>query len=296
MSRAAPAIISYADAVTGITALQARDDESIHPASVTRFLTHGERTPRAVLYLHGYTDSTQQFAPLAEQLFARGCNVLAPRLPHHGYQDRMTDAHGKLTAREAVDWANGAIDLARGLGERLSVIGLSLGGVLATWLAQHRDNVDQVIIVAPAYGASFVPAPLTPHLARLALRLPNLLVWWDLRAGEKQGHGYTYPRFGTRALADTFLLGGELLAEARRAPPRAGSTWMITNANDAAVNNALCRQFVQAWTRHATDRVHAYEIPRHHGIPHDCIDPNEAGAQPDLVFPLLVNIVENDRV
>lgn len=287
---------SYADAVAGIAALQQRDDAAIHPASVTRFLTHGERTPRAVLYLHGYTDSTQQFAPLGEQLYQRGYNVLAPRLPHHGYRDRLTDAHANLTAREVLDWANQLADLARGLGERLSVIGLSLGGVLTTWLAQHRADLDQAIIVAPAYGASFIPAGLTPHVARLALVLPNLFIWWDPRTREKQGHTYTYPRFATRPLAHVFQLSAGLIAEARRTPPRAGSTWMVTNANDSAVNNALCRAMVAAWQAHHTGRVHAHEIPRHHGIPHDCIDPNEEGAQPALVFPLLINLVEKDQV
>lgn len=285
---------SFEDAVARIRDLQAEDDDTIHPLSQTRFWSHGATTSRAILYLHGYTDSTQQFAPLGDLLYERGYNVFAPRLPYHGYKDRMTRAHCQLSASQLIAWASAATDIALGLGDKSTVIGLSLGGVLATWVAQHRADVDRVLIVAAAHGTSLIPHRLTLPAARLFQRLPNLFIWWDPRVREQAGFDYTYPRFSTRTLAQAFLLSGELLEQARQDPPAARAVWVITNANDFAVSNALCEAFAAAWGKHHTNQVHIYQFPRELGIPHDIMDPADPAVKPEVVFPRLLEIVEQD--
>jgi alpha-beta hydrolase superfamily lysophospholipase len=285
---------SYAAAVDRIEKLSVLDDDTIHPLSRTRLWTHGEKTPRAILYLHGYTDSLQQFAQLGDRLLARGYNVFAPRLPYHGYRDRMTSEHCRLTSSEMIEWANQATDIALGLGDALTVIGLSLGGVLATWVAEHRADVDRVLIVSPAYGTGIVPAGLTTTVAAVAKRLPNRFLWWDPRVGEQAGFEYTYPRFSTHTLAQAFLLSADLLRQARAKPPAAHAVWMITNANDFAVSNALCAAFVKAWQAHNTGQVRTYQFPRELGIPHDIMDPADPGVKPEVVYPPLIEIVEQD--
>src|SRR5690348_3943799 len=74
---------SYAAAVSLARAQQAIDDSVAVPLGRSILLTHGHRTARAVVLLHGYTDSPRQFADLADSLFAEGDNVYVPRLPHH---------------------------------------------------------------------------------------------------------------------------------------------------------------------------------------------------------------------
>lgn len=285
---------SFEDAVARIQALQAQDDNTVHPLSQTKFWSHGKKTPRAVLYLHGYTDSTHQFTPLGELLFAQGYNVFAPRLPYHGYKDRMTSAHCRLTAAQMVEWTSAMTDTAVGLGHTLTVIGLSLGGVLATWVAQHRADVDRVLIVAAAHGTSLIPKQLTLPAAHLLKRLPNLFIWWDPRVRAQAGFDYTYPRFATHTLAQAFLLGGELLSQAREHPPAARTVWVITNANDFAVSNAQCDRFAAAWRRHHTNQIHTFQFPRELGIPHDIMDPADPGVKPEIVFPRLLEIVQQN--
>ncbi len=285
---------SFDDAVKRIEQLRARDDDSIHPLSRARLWSHGKKTSRVILYLHGYTDSLQQFARLGDLFFERGYNVFAPRLPYHGYKDRMTPDHSRLTASEMVEWANMATDIAVGLGDTLTVVGLSLGGVLATWVAEYRADVHRVLIVSPAFGTGMVPHRLTASLASLAKRLPNRFIWWDPRMGEKAGFAYTYPRFSTHTLAQVFLLGGDLLKQARAAPPAARAVWMITNANDMAVSNALCDMFVQVWRTHKTNQIWTYQFPREFGIPHDVMDPADPAVKPEIVYPPLIEIVEQD--
>jgi alpha-beta hydrolase superfamily lysophospholipase len=279
-----------------IEQLRSLDDDSIHPLSRTRHWTHGEKTSRAVLYLHGYTDSIQQFSQLGEMFYKRGFNVFAPRLPYHGYKDRLNHEHCRLTAPEMLEWANAATDIARGLGDCVTVMGLSLGGVLATWVAEQRGDVDRVLIIAPAFGTSMIPRSLTTPAASIAKRLPNRFIWWDPRVREQAGFEYTYPRFSTHTLAQAFLLGGQLLEQARAQPPAARSVWMITNANDFVVSNAICGEFVKAWHSHATNQAHTYQYPRPLGIPHDIMDPADPGVKPEVVYPPLINIVEQDAV
>lgn len=282
---------SYADAVARIAQLRAQDDDSIHPKSRTKFASHGVKTSRAVLLLHGYTDSAHQFGPLGDLLFEQGYNVFTPRLPYHGYHDRMTDAHGLFTASEMLEWANTVTDMALGLGDALTIMGLSLGGVLATWIAEERVQVERVFIIAPAYGTSLIPTPLTVPVAQLMKRLPNLFMWWDPRVRQEAGFDYTYPRFATRTLAELFLLGNDFLKQARAKPPAARAVWMITNANDLAVNNKLCAEFVSAWRAHGTNQIHTYEYPRELGIPHDMLDSNDPAVKPKIVYPPLLELV-----
>jgi pimeloyl-ACP methyl ester carboxylesterase len=285
---------SFDHAVARIQYAQTQDDDTIHPLSQTKFWSHGEKTPRAILYLQGYTDSTHQFTPLGDLLFEHGYNVFAPRLPYHGYKDRMTRAHSQLTGSQLIEWAGTMTDISVGLGDDLTVIGLSLGGVLATWVAQHRADVDRVLIVAAAHGTSLIPTRLTLPAAQLFKRLPNLFIWWDPRVREQAGFDYTYPRFSTRTLAQAFLLGGELLEQARQNPPAARAVWVITNANDFAVSNALCNAFAASWRRHNTNQIYTFQFPRELAIPHDMMDPADPAVKPEIVFPRLLEIVGQD--
>src|SRR5256885_3066664 len=66
----------YSDAVARARGQIAADDSIAAPGGSTILLTHGRRTPRAVVLLHGFTDSPRQFAALAESLYAQGDNVL----------------------------------------------------------------------------------------------------------------------------------------------------------------------------------------------------------------------------
>lgn len=285
---------SFEQAVERIQRLQTEDDDTIHPLSGTKLWSHGHKTSRAILYLQGYTDSTQQFSPLGDMLFERGYNVVAPRLIHHGYKERMTHHHAQLETTELVEWASRMTDAAMGLGDSLTVIGLSLGGVLATWVAQHRADVDRVLIVAPAFGTSLIPPSLTAPAAQLFRRLPNLFMWWDPRVREQAGFDYTYPRFATRTLAHLFLLGRDLLQEARQKPPAARGVWMITNANDFAVSNAICNSFVTAWRAHNPNQIHTYQYKKELNIPHDIMDPGDPLVKPEVVYPPLIEIIQQD--
>ena len=71
----------YAGALERLERLAALDDERISPVCRTRGLLHGQPTEQVVILVHGLTNCPQQWAPFADILFERGCNVLLARMP-----------------------------------------------------------------------------------------------------------------------------------------------------------------------------------------------------------------------
>src|SRR5712692_7907731 len=139
----------------------------INPACGSILLEHGHRTPRAVAFMHGITSSPVQFRDLGALFHARGYNVFIPRMPRHGYVDRLTRDPANLTVAEYTAYATQTVEIAHGLGEHLTIAGLSVSGVIAAWCAQTRPDVDLAVPIAPAFGPYGVPPRLVPILARL---------------------------------------------------------------------------------------------------------------------------------
>ena len=282
---------TYDEACTRFDELVRQDSEAVDPRSRARLLTPGHRTERAIVLFHGLTNSPQQFLSLAERFTARGYAVLIPRLPYHGYMDRMTTDLRKLRARDLVETTAWAIDLAAGLADEVTVSGISLGGVLAAWAAQYRP-IALAAPIAPAMGIRFLPRALSGAAFAALDRLPNRFVWWDPRhKADLPGPEYAYPRYSTHALAQTDHLAAQVLECARRSRPQATTIWMVSNAADLAVSNATSALLIKRWQQVGATNVHAFQFPRQLRLFHDLVDPLQPHARPDLVHPVLEQII-----
>ena len=285
------AATGYDDALRRIAAVEALDGPEISLECHTRLMTHGARTPRAVVLLHGLTNCPEQFRTLGERLYERGANVYIPRLPEHGLADRMTPALARLDARAMCAVTDQAVDIGRGLGDSVIVVGLCIGGTMAAWAAQERADVTRAVPIAPLQGLARARGPLTLPAMNLMLTLPNLFIWWDGKAKtDLSGPKHVYPRFSTRSVAQTLLLGAAVEADARRAPPAAGSIVMITVGSDVAVDNGAVARLVGLWRMHGR-RVTTYEFPARLNLNHDIIDPEQVGGNPALVYPVLETMI-----
>jgi alpha-beta hydrolase superfamily lysophospholipase len=291
-SRPRPAA-SYDESVQRVAALQAQEREGYNPSCVTELLTHGSKAPRAIVLVHGYTNCPQQFVPLGRQFYERGDNVLIARLPRQGRADRMTAEHGGLLAAELAAYADEVVDIAVGLGEHITMAGLSGGGITTAWAAQHRVELDRAVLIAPAFGYKQIPASLTVGAMNTALLLlPNIFLWWDPKKREKSGPPHTYPRYSSRAVMNILRLGFATRAHAARRPPAARSIVVVTNANDDKVDNAAALRMVQVWRASGATDVTHYEFPAELKLHHDLIDPDEPDAHPELVYPKLVELMD----
>jgi carboxylesterase len=233
-----------------------------------------------------------QFMQLGQRLYESGANVYIPGLPHHGMSDRMTTELAKLEAQELADFADRKLDLAMGLGDTIVVSGLSLGAVLTAYLAQERGEVSLAVPIAPLLGPAMAPAWAARPLTRAFLVVPNRFVWWDPKKRENlPGPKRVYPRFATRAMAQTMRLGAIVVDRARRRAPAAQRIVMVTIAHDPAVNNQANAALVRSWRARAGDRVSAYEFPESLRLGHDVIDPDQPYERVGVVYPILERIL-----
>lgn len=129
----------------------------------------GQRTALCVVYLHGFSASRGELSPVVEDVGAAlGANVLFTRLAGHG-QDGAALARAQVAQWKAD--ADEALALARLLGERVAIVGMSTGGTLATWLAARTPDLHALVLLSPNFGtkrsADAALGPWGPQLLRL---------------------------------------------------------------------------------------------------------------------------------
>ncbi len=279
----------YADGMARLAALAALDGPAVNSVCGTRVYSHGARTERVVVLLHGLTNCPAQFDSLARLVYARGSNVIVPRLPRHGMADRMTPELARLEPAELCAFTDRVLDAADGLGAHVDLVGLSLGGTLAAWGAQERADVDRVVLIAPMIGVPTARGPAVFGLTRLLADFPNAFVWWNTHDRERlPGPPQAYPRFATRAVAATLLVAARVRADALRAAPRVRAIELITLAHDPAVDNAAARALVADWRARGRATFRAYEFPGDRGLSHDLVDPRQVGADPAFTYPVFL--------
>jgi len=131
----------------------------------------GVQTPLAVVYVHGFSASRQDTAPLAALIAERlQANLFATRLTGHGGGSRaMLD--GSVNA-----WVNDvheAVEIGKRLGQRVVLVGSSTGASLATWQTARgvSSDIAALVLLSPNFG--------------LADRRTVLLTWpWGAQLAE----------------------------------------------------------------------------------------------------------------
>lgn len=114
----------------------------------------GEQTPLALVYVHGFSASRQETAPLAarvaEQLHA---NVYSTRLTGHG---RGSSAMLEGSVNSWINDMHEAVEIGKRLGRRVVIVGSSTGGTLATWrVAQgDQDEIAALLLLSPNFGTA----------------------------------------------------------------------------------------------------------------------------------------------
>lgn len=284
---------TYEQAMAELRAMLAEPLPEVSPEGRPVLLEHGYQTERVFVLLHGLSNAPRQFSALGRQLFERGHNVLIPRLPYHGEKDRMTESWAKLSAEQMLESANRATDLARGLGKKVTVAGLSINGTVVAWMGQNRSDLDQAVLMAPFLAPAGTPGWMVAPMQRAMLRLPNFFFWWNPVLKEKNpGPPYAYPRFPTRVIGETMFLGVEVLGQSKREAPKSPSILVITTASDLAASNAQTASLVANWRAHRPAGIETFEFPKSDKVGHDFIDPHQPDQRVDFVYPKLMEMLE----
>lgn len=145
----------------------ARDASSHRPAGARGIVpgaeaieypvAHGQD---AVLLLHGFGDTPQALAVLARDLHERGYAVAVPLLAGHG---RTLHDFAASSADQWMADARTALTALRARYAHVGVVGLSMGGALATLLAADDPELPALVLLAPYLRAR----PMVRALARM---------------------------------------------------------------------------------------------------------------------------------
>lgn len=215
-------------------------------------------------------------------------------MPYRGSADRLTRALENLTAENLAAFGNMVIDIAHGLAQRVTMMGISGSGTLVTWLAQNRADIDFAFAIAPLFGLSFISSAFTKLFARTALLLPSIFLCWEPRTKDKNPYSadYAYPRYPTRALAETLRLAMVARDQAAHMPPRTGSLTMIINDAEPAVSNAEIARLLRLWRRQGASNVREIHFEGDLNLPHDIITPGTAGVPIAEVQQRLTGVIQ----
>jgi esterase/lipase len=153
---------------------QVHSDFNLVPGTEKRVVWRepGQRTEYAVIYLHGFSATRQETAPLAERIAASlGANLFETRLTGHGHSERpMHGVQAEAWLQDAVE----ALSVGARIGNKLVVVGTSTGGTLALATANHESAaaVTDMVLISPNLQPSdrrsnWLTRPLGPLLAQL---------------------------------------------------------------------------------------------------------------------------------
>ena len=243
---------------------------------------HGAKTPRAVVLLHGFTDSPRQFAALADSLYALGDNVFVPRLPHHAERGRDARALSRLSAADLCRTGDASVDVAAGLGDSVIVAGLSVGGTIAAWVAEHRPEVTRAVVIAPPFEVTHLPAVLEKPIVNLSSHVPNV----TRREPPDSGRPDRDPGYTTHALAQVLKLGMVVRRDASRDVPSRAEVLFLVNANDGTVKTAPVLDLARLWNDRGV-AVSVFEFPDSLRLAHNVLDPIKQRSDADAVYPTL---------
>jgi alpha-beta hydrolase superfamily lysophospholipase len=272
---------AYNSSVAAIGRRQAADDSIAVPGARSILLVGRAPTARAIVLLHGLTDSPRQFETFAYLLHADGNSVYVPRLPEHGLRGGNVGTLSALTAAQLRGVADSIVNEARGLGDSVVVVGLSMGGTVGAWIAQQRD-VSRVVLIAPAIEPGRIPSLLDRPLIGLADRLPAL----TRRSQPDSARPDREEGFNLRAVAEILELGSSILGQAAREAPRTRDIVVLVNASDRTVRESAAEALARNWLQHGA-KVFAFELPDSLRLPHNIIDPPRGPVGGEAVLDLL---------
>ncbi len=114
-----------------------------------------QRTPFAFVYLHGFSATRQESAPVPDTIADHfSSNIYYARLTGNGRSD---EAMAKGSVNKWINDAAEAMAIAETIGEQTIIIGCSTGASLAWWIAHQeafKQQIHSLIFFSPNFGVA----------------------------------------------------------------------------------------------------------------------------------------------
>ncbi len=252
----------------------------------------GVRTPLAIVYLHGFSATSEEIRPVPDRAAAAlGANLYFARLAGHGRDGEA------LAGATAADWLTDlaeALAIGARIGERVVVFGTSTGATLAL----AGLGTPELAAALPGAGSVAGLVFVSPNL-RLADPVAGALLdapgvgWWGPLivgrtrsfAAENEAHArFWTTRYPTRAVVPM----AELMALARAVDPGAMRLplLLVRSPADRVVSPRAAEALGRGWGGPVTDVViqpGPGVDPAAHVIAGDILSPAQTGPVADLV-------------
>lgn len=278
-----------------------RSVESVHdditPGTEKRVIwagAPGARTPVAIVYLHGFSATSEEIRPVPDRVAkALGANLIYTRLAGHG---RPGAALGRARVSDWMADTAEALAVAGQIGDRVVVIATSTGGTLAVAAAADpavSGELAALVLISPNFGLNTPVAPL--------LTWPAARHWLPLLAGQErrfEPRSELQARFWTTQYPSVAVFPMAALVKAVAALDFSQITipalfWY--SPDDAVVRADLTTKIAARWGGPATvrhvrmgpgDDIHA------HVIAGDALSPGQTDAAVDGIAEWLTGVLD----
>ena len=106
-------------------------------------------TEYALVYIHGFSASHEEGAPLHENLARKyHANLYKARMAEHG-TDLGDETMANLTTDSYIESAEKALAIGRKIGKKVIVIATSAGGALSLYLASRHHDIEALVLYSP---------------------------------------------------------------------------------------------------------------------------------------------------
>ena len=245
----------------------------------------GAKTPLAVIYIHGFSASSEEIRPVPDQVAkALGANLFFTRLAGHG---RSGDAMATATANDWMQDMAEAMAIGRRLGDRVLVISTSTGGTLAAIAAadpQLSQDMAGIVMISPNFG-------LKPWSGML-LDLPAARHWLPWIAGDTRSFtpvNDAQAAYWTTSYPTTALFPMAALVRAARAVNYFNvklPLLVLYSPQDQVVNPVQTQVILSAWGGPAQWQSRSMgpgDDPYSHVLAGDILSPGQTAQTVDLI-------------
>ena len=250
----------------------------------------GQKTPLSIIYLHGFSASRQEAAPLADNLATElGANLFYSRFTGHG---RTGPALAEATVNDYLQDSQEALAIGRRLGERVIIIAVSTGSTAATWLATQPESADVLafVLISPNYGPRDGSSEML--LLPWGEQLANIIIGPE-RSWEphNEAHGtywtHKYPTKAILPMMGLVKLVREADLEAVERP-----ILMIYSPNDEVINTQKAEETYSRFGSEVKDIIAINEVgdPSNHVLVGDILSPNDTEPIGEMILSFIVSL------
>jgi esterase/lipase len=270
---------------------QAFDD--IVPGAEKTIVWAGEpnvKTPLSVVYLHGFSATRQETAPLSDDVAAAlGANLYYARFTGHGLSGEA------LAAASVNDWLNDTVEalaIGRKIGDQVIVIATSTGATAATWLAAQPETagVYAYVFISPNFAPKDGSSQMLtwPWGAQIATAIIGPERSWE---PENEEHGTFWTnRYPTPALLP--MMGLVKLARQADVTQISTPTLMLYSPNDDVIDAEQVVAVFEEWGS-AEKRlvpIDQVEDPSNHVLAGDILSPASTAPIQTVILEFLANL------